>query len=213
MGNLPADDYYALLGIHERVNGVELRRVWRRLARRWHPDHAGPEATAAFQKLSAAYEVLSDPAARAAYDFRRGIAKRTTVDAKPAEASATRRRAPAVMLSRVTGSLNALLACGTARRVSSDVIELFLNAREAEQGGMITISMRVPVHCRKCNGSAASCPECGGRGTVEQVFAAWLAVPPGVTDGTMLAPSELLPGMVHALRFQIRILVQRPKAG
>ena len=65
------DDYYALLGIDAEADGAELRRAWRRLALRWHPDRAGPGATATFQKILAAYTVLSDPVARAAYDRRR----------------------------------------------------------------------------------------------------------------------------------------------
>ena len=59
------DDFYALLGVEDRADVVELRRAWKQLALRWHPDRAGDDATAAFQRLSAAYAVLSDPVARA----------------------------------------------------------------------------------------------------------------------------------------------------
>src|SRR4051812_16059077 len=65
-----SDDLYGLLGVHAEAAEEELRRAWRRLALRWHPDRAGSGATATFQKLLAAYTVLSDPAARAAYDRR-----------------------------------------------------------------------------------------------------------------------------------------------
>ncbi|HVI23349.1 MAG TPA: J domain-containing protein, partial [Myxococcales bacterium] len=68
----PPEDYYALLGVDPDVDAVQLRRIWRQLALRWHPDRAGPSATATFQKLSIAYAVLSDPAARAEYDQARG---------------------------------------------------------------------------------------------------------------------------------------------
>ena len=44
-----ADDYYALLGIDAEADAAELRRAWRRLALRWHPDRAGPGATASFR--------------------------------------------------------------------------------------------------------------------------------------------------------------------
>src|SRR5947208_2497037 len=66
------DDYYALLEVQAGADGEALRVAWRRLAARWHPDRAGTAATARFQQLSAAYTVLSDPVARAAYDRRRG---------------------------------------------------------------------------------------------------------------------------------------------
>jgi molecular chaperone DnaJ len=77
MGTGSSDDCYALLGIDAEADGAELRRAWRRLALRWHPDRAGPGATATFQKILAAYTMLSDPVARAAYDRRRGAPTRS----------------------------------------------------------------------------------------------------------------------------------------
>src|SRR6187200_3047650 len=125
-----AGDYYALLGVDAEADTAELLRAWRQLALRWHPDRAGPGATATFQKLLDAYTVLSDPVARAAYDRRRGAPARSSVESQRAPSAATR-SAPAVMLRRLSGPLNSLLACGVARRAEDDVIELFLNAQEA----------------------------------------------------------------------------------
>src|SRR5215218_5241066 len=68
------EDYYALLGVHTNADEEELRKAWRQLAAQWHPDRAGHAATVRFQQLSAAYTVLSDPVARAAYDRRRRAA-------------------------------------------------------------------------------------------------------------------------------------------
>jgi hypothetical protein len=113
------------------------------------------------------------------------------------------------MLSRLTGSLDALLACGLARRAEADIIELFLSAQEAAQGGMLKISMRVPVRCPACEageaGEAAACARCGARRTIDELFSAWLAVPPGVADGAVLAPSALLRGMVRPVSFRVRL--------
>ena len=60
------DDYYALLGVDADADDEELRVAWRTLAALWHPDRAGAEATARFQRISHAYDVLSDPLARMA---------------------------------------------------------------------------------------------------------------------------------------------------
>ena len=199
------ENHYAILGVPENIGDAELRRVWRRLARRWHPDHAGPQTTALFQKISAAYAVLCDPVARAAYDRQRTAAMPRGGVAAPAKDDVVRPRAPSVMLRRVCGNLNALLACGIARWVEQGVLELFLRAAEAKQGGMITIPMRVAVRCKKCTGRDATCPHCGGRGTTDELFSAWLAVPPGIADGSVLLPSELLPGMLQPVRFRIRV--------
>lgn len=191
MSSGSSDDYYGLLGIDPNADGTALRRAWRRLAVRWHPDRAGHGATATFQKILAAYTVLSDPVARAAYDRKR--------------AGGTGRRAPGVRLERLSGPLKGLLACGVARRAADDIIELFLTAQEAASGGMITIAMRVPVRCPGCAGDGGqSCAKCGSTRTVDELFSAWLAVPPGVIDGAVLKPSALLPGMVHPVSFRVR---------
>ena len=67
--------FYAVLGCDVRATADELRRAYRRLALRWHPDkHAHDSACEAavaherFQELAAAWSVLSDDALRAAYD-------------------------------------------------------------------------------------------------------------------------------------------------
>src|SRR5689334_10291599 len=113
-----SEDYYALLGVNADADDGTLRRAFRRLALRWHPDRAGPGATAMFQKLSAAYNVLADPLARAAYDRRRRTTARSSggspSPATSAPPATERRRAPGVMLTRLSGPLNSLLACGVA---------------------------------------------------------------------------------------------------
>jgi DnaJ-class molecular chaperone len=209
MGSDAPDDYYALLGIDADADAAKLRRAWRRLALRWHPDRAGPGATATFQKISVAYTVLSNPVARAAYDRQCGPAARSSrvrsAGATSAAPATARRRAPGVMLSRLSGPLNALLACGAVRRAGQDVIELLLNAQEAAEGGMVTISLRVPVRCPECSPDAtAPCTGCGGARSVEGLFSAWLAVPPAVADGTMLTPSAQLRGVLRPVFFRVR---------
>jgi DnaJ-class molecular chaperone len=188
------DDYYALLGISPKAARAELRRAWRRLALRWHPDRAGSEATATFQKIQAAYAVLSDPISRAAYDRRQHV----TVPA-------ARGRTPAVRLERLSGPLAGLLACGIAMRAAGDIIELFLNADEASTGGMVTIAMRVQVRCPCATSLKSTCQRCAGTGVVDDLFSAWLAVPPGVRDGEILPPSAYLPGMVQRVLFRVRL--------
>lgn len=200
------DDYYALLGVEDDADAEGLRRAWRRLALQWHPDRAGPGATATFQKIFAAYTVLSDPAARAVYDRRRGTRARLAAAKAAAEAPPAPRRAPGVMLSRLSGPLNALFACGVARRAEDDVIELLLGAKDAEQGGVATIAMRVAAHCSECAGdTSVECGRCGSQRTTEELFSAWLSVPPGVEDGTILLPSVQLRGAVKPVRFRVRL--------
>jgi curved DNA-binding protein CbpA len=187
MGNEPVENYYELFGVEDDADMPTLRQAWRRLALRWHPDRAGPDTTVIFQKLSKAYAVLSDPQNRASYDRQRGTKPRPR---PPVEPAPPRRRAPGVLLTRISRSMDILLAMGVARRIEPEVFELVLDAEEATGGGMVTISMRVPVH--------------GPAGITEELFSAWLAVPPEVADGTVLTPSVLLPGM-KPVSFRLRV--------
>jgi len=62
-------DYYAVLGVPRNAPALDIRRAYRRVARRHHPDlNRDPGGPERFVAAARAYEVLSDPAARARYD-------------------------------------------------------------------------------------------------------------------------------------------------
>lgn len=62
-------DYYKIMGVARDVGQDELKRVYRRLARKFHPDVSKEkDAEARFKEVQEAYEVLKDPEKRAAYD-------------------------------------------------------------------------------------------------------------------------------------------------
>ncbi len=62
-------DYYKIMGVARDVGQDELKRVYRRLARKYHPDVSKEkDAEARFKEVQEAYEVLKDPQKRAAYD-------------------------------------------------------------------------------------------------------------------------------------------------
>src|SRR6266700_3108957 len=58
------ENYYAILGIPIDANEDTLKRAYRQLARRYHPDLAGPGGALEMKRLNRAYAVLSDPEQR-----------------------------------------------------------------------------------------------------------------------------------------------------
>ncbi|MEC4894566.1 MAG: J domain-containing protein [Oscillatoria sp. PMC 1051.18] len=73
-----ANSYYALLGLHPSASAIEIRRSYRELSKRYHPDTTDLPtdlATAKFQQLNEAYATLSNPERRSLYDLKIGYSR------------------------------------------------------------------------------------------------------------------------------------------
>ena len=68
-------DFYKILGVAKDVSDAELKKVYRKLARQYHPDSnpGDAKAEAKFKEISEAYSVLADPAQRKEYDQVRAM--------------------------------------------------------------------------------------------------------------------------------------------
>ena len=63
-------DYYEVLGVDKSASAADIKKAYRRLAMKYHPDrnNGDKEAEAKFKEIGEAYEVLGDEQKRAAYD-------------------------------------------------------------------------------------------------------------------------------------------------
>jgi curved DNA-binding protein len=70
---MPPKDLYSVLGVKPTASDDEIKKAYRELAKKFHPDKTGGDKTkeSRFKDISAAYEVLSDPAKRQQYDAMR----------------------------------------------------------------------------------------------------------------------------------------------
>jgi len=83
---LNSTSYYALLGLHPSASPLEIRRAYRELSKRYHPDTTDlptVTATTKFQQLNEAYATLSNPERRVAYDQKIGYSRLNVIQAPP----------------------------------------------------------------------------------------------------------------------------------
>lgn len=189
-------DLYATLGVHRNATDEEIKRAYRELARRYHPDSnpEDPQAEERFKEITAAYEVLRDPERRRRYDvFGDSGARPPTPGATADPFGGFGDLFDAFFGGDPFGSRRS--HTGPVRGDDAEtVIELTLE--EAAFGVTRTIEVRLPAECGRCKGSGCEpgtfptrCDVCAGHGEVRQVRRSILgqivtSSPCGVCGGT-----------------------------
>ncbi|MBI2860224.1 MAG: DnaJ domain-containing protein [Chloroflexi bacterium] len=88
----PSPDYYRILQVHPSAEKGVIDAAYRKLAAQYHPDVSyASDASERMKQLNLAYEVLSDPVRRAAYDASRSYAPRNS---PPSHAARSRPSSP-----------------------------------------------------------------------------------------------------------------------
>ena len=172
-------DYYEVLGVQRNVSEEEVKRAYRKLAVKFHPDKNpdDPHAEEKFKEIGEAYDVLMDPDKRAAYDrfghaaFAQGTAARGGF------------HDPFDIFREVFGGAGGGIfetffggvgTRGEDRQRGSDLrYDMQIKLEEAAFGVEKEIEIQKLDTCDKCQGSGAepgsrtiNCPACGGRGQV-----------------------------------------------
>lgn len=78
--------YYTLLGLYPSASVIEIRRAYRELSKRYHPDTTdlpASTATVKFQQLNEAYATLSNPERRLTYDLKIGYSRFGVIQTPP----------------------------------------------------------------------------------------------------------------------------------
>jgi molecular chaperone DnaJ len=195
-------DYYTVLGIRRTESPAAIRRAFRRLVVRYHPDRAGAQEARRFQEIVEAYRVLSDPAQREAYT--------QTSEATPLGSAEVGVRFSVVDVSPRMPSPEPLslfhdfhapqseirevfdrwsrnfthLGVPKAERVKPLDLDVILSPEEAERGTNLSIALPAIRRCETCGGSGRDwlfpCIPCGGQGMVEEERLVELRLPRAV---------------------------------
>ena len=193
-----ARDYYGVLGVSREADEKEIKRAFRRLARKYHPD-ANPgdkEAEKRFKEVSEAYAVLSDTKRRAEYD-QSGRAPGFPGGA-PGDFAWQTSYGPGygfqdfAGFEELLGDLLGRSGASQRRQRGRDLtVEVDLTLREAYVGATRQLSVPMAQVCPRCRGQGvvgggAVCAACGGQGQTEQTKRLEVKIPAGVQTGSKI---------------------------
>jgi molecular chaperone DnaJ len=186
MGNC----YYKILGISEGATQEEVKKAFRMLALRWHPDHnpQDPIAAERFKEALEAYETLINPLRRSKYDQTKGHGKVR----KKSHNGRQRVKESKSFYKDIIEEIFGFQTEKTVERGKTDLrfdLQVFRSA--LENGAYEQVSYKRLTFCSECsrNGRMApvsSCRLCHGSGELEETCSVRVWVPPKSRQGTRL---------------------------
>ncbi len=171
------EDYYELLGVPRNASDSDIKKSFRRLAMKYHPDRNkdNPEAEEKFKKIKEAYEILSDAKKRSAYD-QFGHAGVDPSMGGGGGFGGFGGESFSDIFSDVFGDIfggGGGRRQGRAQRGGDLRYNLDLSLEEAVSGTEVKIRVPTYVTCGECNGSGAkkgsgpvTCTTCHGQGAI-----------------------------------------------
>lgn len=174
-------DYYEILGVSGEATEKDIKQSYRRLARDHHPDAnpGDPEAEERFKELTEAYEVLSNPEARRAYDtYGHQVPRGAGAGSYPGGGDpfgGFQDIFEAFFGDRFGGSGSFFGTSGTRApsRGADAEVEVDLALREAADETLREVQVQIVDNCTVCDGVGGTesheCGTCGGVGAVRAV--------------------------------------------
>ncbi|WP_420634076.1 molecular chaperone DnaJ [Candidatus Palauibacter sp.] len=182
-----AKDYYKILGVAENAGADDIRKAYRSLAKKHHPDaNAGdPASTEKFKEVSEAHGVLSDPDKRKKYDRVRKYGGLGAFSPGPAGGAPGGgggfKFEDLSDLGGIGGIFSSIFDFGKKTRTETEGPQRGRNVeylvtiplRTAARGGRVSVTVPISEECATCDGNGAApgtslqrCPECEGKGEV-----------------------------------------------
>jgi len=189
-------DFYSVLGVSSSASQDEIKKAYRKLAKKYHPDANASDAKAAerFKEISEANNVLGDPEKRKQYDEMRRLGAfdggfggfggaRSSRGAPRGGAGQTINFQDFDIggLGGLGDLFSSMFGGGESRQTAKpgpekgQTVEAALDIpfRTAARGGKVPIDLEVREECGTCHGTGAApgtslriCPECSGRGVI-----------------------------------------------
>jgi DnaJ-class molecular chaperone len=200
-------DYYEILGVPRTAAEDEIKKAYRKLARKYHPDVNPDDQTAEdkFKELNEAYEVLSDPEKRKRYD-ELGPNWQAGADFTPPPGwegvrmgfgdvgdrfSRGREAEFSDFFATLFGGFRGTRAGpGFAMRGADVEAELPLSLEDIQRGATRTLTLQAAERCASCGGSGTQdgrlCSMCHGAGVIRRPKSLNVHIPVGVREGSVI---------------------------
>lgn len=165
-------DYYTTLGVSRDASQDEIKKAYRKLARKLHPDVAGPEGADEFKDVTTAYQVLSNEEKRRMYDMGGEDALRGG-GFNGAQGFGGFQD---IFETFFGGGGASRGPASRVRRGQDSLVELELELEDIIFGAQKKLSVELAIECTTCHGEMAApgtepvpCTSCGGSGSVQRM--------------------------------------------